>query len=296
MAGYIVYNGFWNAAPSDPVCRLVSAAKERGACLTPIKNTELIVSIAPEFSVTTAAGVPVTAADFALFWDKDTRLARALETVGVRLYNSAAAVAACDDKGETHRLLTAAGIPCPKTFTAPMTYTEITEAVEPFLRAAETALGYPLVVKECYGSFGRQVYLVQNGDELRRLVYTFGSRPFLLQEFVCESAGEDTRLYLVGDTVAAAIRRKSETDFRANVELGGKAEPHLPTAAEIDLAHRCRQVLGLAFGAVDFLHRKDGTPLVCEVNSNAYMAGLTACTGVDIAGAIVDHVLAAEKG
>ena len=296
MAGYIVYNGFWNAAPSDPVRRLTAAAAERGVTLTPVKNTELIVTLSPTLLVTTAAGVPVTAADFALFWDKDTRLARVLESVGVRLYNTAFAVAACDDKGETHRLLSAAGIPAPKTLVAPMTYVKVTDAAEPFLRTAEQELSYPMVVKECFGSFGRQVYLVQNGGELRRLVYTFGSRPFLLQEFIRDGAGEDTRLYLVGDTVCAAIRRKSETDFRANVELGGVATPYTPTETEMELARQCRRVLGLAFGAVDFLHRADGTVLVCEVNSNAYMAGLTACTGIDVAGAIVEYVLNAEKG
>lgn len=41
-----------------------------------------------------------------------------------------------------------------------------------------------------------------------------------------------------------------------------------------------------------------GGPLVCEVNSNAHMAALTACSGVDVAGAILEHVLGreAERG
>ncbi len=295
MAGYIVYNGFWNANPSDPVCRLAAAAAARGVVLTPIKNTQLCMQLSPVAAVT-ADGVPLTKADFALFWDKDTRLARVLQNAGVRLYNTAEAIAACDDKGETHRLLTAAGLPCPKTFAAPMTYTEITSAVEPFLCAVEAELSYPLVVKECYGSFGRQVYLATDSAALRELVYTLGAKPFIVQEFIGDCAGEDTRLYVVGNRVAAAIRRKSETDFRANVELGGVATAYTPTSAEIELALRCCQVLGLQFGAVDFLHRADGSVLVCEVNSNAYMAGLTASTGVDIADCIIEYVLSMEKG
>ncbi len=294
MAGYIIYNGFWNTAPSDPVRRLAAAAENRGVTLTPVPNTAFLIQTAPAISVT-LDGEPLTCRDFALFWDKDTRLAKALEDSGVRLYNSAGAVAACDDKSETHRILSAGGIPMPRTLLAPMTYTEVTAAVEPFLCAAEQQLGFPMVVKECYGSFGRQVYLAGDPEQLREKAYSMGSRPFLLQEFISSSAGEDTRLYMVGDSVEAAIRRRSQGDFRANVELGGTVVVHVPTEEETDMARRCLHLLGLHFGAVDFLHDREGRPLVCEVNSNAYMAGLITCTGVDIADRIVTYVLTKEE-
>ncbi|MBQ4094280.1 MAG: RimK family alpha-L-glutamate ligase, partial [Oscillospiraceae bacterium] len=53
--------------------------------------------------------------DFVLFWDKDVRLARELERQGHRLFNSAAAIEACDDKSRTHTLMQKAGIRCPET-------------------------------------------------------------------------------------------------------------------------------------------------------------------------------------
>lgn len=292
--GYIIYNGFWNATPSDPVRRLAAAAAKRGVVLTPVPNTAFVIQTAPTVSVS-LDDCALGAGDFALFWDKDTRLATALENCGVRLYNGASAVAACDDKSETHRLLALGGVPMPKTLLAPMAYTEVTSAVEPFLTAAERELGFPMVVKECYGSFGRQVYLASNAEELRSVVYDLGGRSFILQEFIAASAGDDVRLYLVGDTVAAAIRRHSETDFRANVELGGTVTPHTPTPEQIALAKRCRMLLGLDFCAVDLLHDAQGKPLVCEVNSNAYMAGLIGATGVDVAEYIVDYVLQKEE-
>lgn len=292
--GYIIYNGFWNETPSDPVCRLAAAAKKRGVVLTPVPNTAFVIRTAPSVSVS-YNGKALNERDFALFWDKDTRLAHALQDSGVRLYNRASAVAACDDKSETHRLLARGGVPMPKTLLAPMTYTEVTAAVEPFLAAAVQELGLPLVVKECYGSFGRQVYLAETAGQLREIVYKLGARPFLLQEFVAASAGEDVRLYLVGETVAAAIRRHSDTDFRANVELGGTVAPYTPTAEQIALAQRCRALLGLDFCAVDLLRDDNGHPLVCEVNSNAYMAGLIGATGIDVAEHIVDYVLQKEE-
>ncbi len=290
---YIVYNGFWNTTPSDPVLRLSDVAARRGMDFTPVPHTAFTVQVAPTVQVW-VNGTPVTETDVIVYWDKDTRLATALEKVGARVYNRAAAIAVCDDKSETHRILAHGGIPMPRTLLAPMAYTEITDAVEPFLLAAEQMLGFPMVVKECYGSFGRQVSLVHTAAELRERVYAMDNRPFILQEFIAESAGHDIRLYVVGERVIAAITRHSADDFRANVELGGKAEAYTPTAEQETLAKRCIALLGLDFGAVDLLEDGEHNMLVCEVNSNAYMAGLSAATGVDAADEIMAHIIKGE--
>lgn len=294
MAGYVIYNGFWNTVPPDPAHRMVQAAVEHGVHLTVLPNTALLLSVAP-LSVLRPDGTAFSQADYVLFWDKDTRLAHALESVGTRVYNTARAIEQCDDKSETHRLLAAAHIPQPETLLAPMTYTTVTASVESFLKAASERLGFPLVVKECYGSFGDQVALVHNETELRNRAYAMGSRPFILQRFVAETAGEDVRLYVVGDRVVAAMCRRSQGDFRANLRQGGTAVPYFPTPQEEALALRCCRVLGLHFGGVDLLHTADGSALVCEVNSNAHLAGITECTGVNVADKIITWVLAQER-
>lgn len=283
---FVIYNGFWNATPPDPVRRLETALLREGVTVRLLKNTECTVILAPTVSVE-----PVTAGDVVLFWDKDTRLARALENSGAMVYNSAAAVALCDDKSETHRVLSAQGIPMPKTLLAPMTYVEVGESIEPFLNTAEQQLGFPMVVKECFGSLGEQVYLARNPEQLRKLAYGMRHRPFLVQEFIREAAGADIRLYVVGERVVAAMKRVNSGDFRANIAHGGKALPYTPTPDEETLAIRCCRSLGLRFGGVDLLQGG----LVCEVNSNAQMAGITACTGVDVAGDIVREVLQLEE-
>ncbi len=283
---YVAYNGFWNRTPPDAVRRLVAALTARGVHAEPLANTACVTTVAPTVSVS-----PVKRGDTVLFWDKDTRLAHAMQAAGATLYNTAESVRVCDDKSETHRVLAAHGIPMPETLLAPMTYVEVSDAIEPFLTAAEQRLGYPLVFKECYGSLGEQVYLIRDGDELRRIAYAMHHRPFMLQRFVREAAGEDTRLYVVGDRVVAAMKRKNAADFRANVAIGGEAHPYTPTPEEEALAVRCCRILGLQFAGVDLL----SGPLVCEVNSNAQMAGITACTGVDVADAIARYVLERQE-
>lgn len=130
------------------------------------------------------AVVGMPAADFVLFWDKDVRLARALEACGFCVFNRADAIALCDDKAATHLMLAREGIPMPDTMVAPMTYLKMDEPGKAFLTRAEKRFGFPMVVKECYGSLGGQVYLARNMEELYALMDQMAARPFIIQEFV----------------------------------------------------------------------------------------------------------------
>lgn len=341
LAGYVLYNGFWNREAPDPARRLQQAGARLGVALRPVPNTAFVTEFPGDSAGIPSAGVPsanalsagtpsagapsadatsagapsanapsangspaprvrvtgpdgpLTAADFVLCWDKDVRLLRAMEACGVRVYNTADSVALCDDKAATHRVLAGAGLPMPRTFVAPMTYVSYDNAGDGFLQTAATALGFPLVVKECFGSLGEQVYLARDEGELFALAHRMGHRPFLLQQFI-RPAGEDYRLYVVGGRVAAAMRRRSPHDFRANIGAGGHGERYTPTPDEEALACRCCEALGLGFGGVDLLHGPHGRPLVCEVNASAHMAALTACTGVDVAAGIVAYVRSRE--
>ena len=285
MAGYILYNGFWNRNIPDPVARLAAAGDRLGVTLTPVPNTAFAAEISR------AGGSGLSAGDLVLCWDKDVRLLRAMENDGVVVLNSADAVAVCDDKSLTHLVLARHGLPQPRTLLAPMTYVAYTAAGDAFLQKAAETLGFPMVLKECFGSLGEQVYLVEDASALQEKAAEMKHRPFVLQEFVACSAGTDKRLYVVGDRVVAAMRRRGDGDFRANIGAGGSGEAYTPTAEETTLALKACEVLGLTFAGVDLLDGPDG-PLVCEVNASAHMAALEACTGVDVAAEIVRKALA----
>lgn len=286
MYGYIVYNGFWNSKDiPDPVKRLQNAAALRGHSLEPRPNTAFSVSMKNgEIDIQ-----GVKQGDVILCWDKDVRLYRALQQFGAHLFNEPNGVAVCDDKSATHLALSQQGIPMPETWVAPMTYVKYSEEGFSFLKEASSSLGFPLVLKECFGSLGEQVYLIQNMEELEATAVNMRQKPFLLQKFIQESCGNDKRLYVVGDEVVAAMKRHSDSDFRANIGIGGTGESYTPTKEESDLAIKCCQLLGLQFAGVDLLDSKEG-PLVCEVNASAHMAGITECTGVDVADKIIQFV------
>ena len=156
----------------------------------------------------------------------------------------------------------------------------------------EKEFSYPIIVKECFGSFGQQVYMAKDYQELTGFVHSIGSKPMLFQEFIKTSKGRDIRLQVVGGQVVAAMYRYSENDdFRANISNGGKMRAYEPTKVQIDIAINCCKILGLDFAGVDILFGEEDEPIVCEVNSNAHFKNIYDCTGINVADSIMEYIV-----
>lgn len=220
------------------------------------------------------------AADFVLFWDKDVNLAARLEKNGIPVFNSAKSIALCDDKAKTYIALGGI-VKQPETLASPMTYFKAD--LSEFVNGAVRRLGLPLVYKECYGSFGEQVFLCKSKADILRHIT---EKPFILQEFIESAAGRDIRIEVVGGKAVCAVRRENKNDFRANVTNGGSMTPYTPSAEEKQTAVAACEALGLTFGGVDLFEGG----IVCEVNSNAHIINIMNCTGVDIAPLIFEEI------
>lgn len=292
MTGWLITNAFLHTHKFTEInLWLVAAAKKAGIDLTIKTNAEVLVRLDSKNTLaykTDETDKP----DFILFWDKDIRLAEYLELKGIPVFNSSRSIAICDDKSLTHLYLQRAGIKMPKTILAPMTYSNIGYTNTEFLEQVIAELSFPMVVKECFGSFGQQVYLVQNHMELEEKVKVIQPKPMLFQEFIEASKGKDVRLQVVGNQVVASMYRYSgNDDFRANITNGGKMKPYEPTKEQTDLAVECCKILGLDFAGVDILFGEKEEPIVCEVNSNAHFKNIYDCTGVNAADFIMEYIL-----
>ena len=289
MKGLLIVNEFLNTTKfSEHTNWLLSAAVKHNIEMTVMTNAECLVILSSKRRQSFGAERP----DFILFWDKDILLARHLELLGFKVYNSAQAIEDCDNKARTHLILTQQKIAMPKTILSPMTYQNIGYTNHKFLREVEEELGFPMVVKECFGSFGAQVYLVENSEQLDDLVSKLAGIPMLFQEFIATSAGKDIRLQVVGGEVVASMYRYSVNgDFRANITNGGKMKPYQPSEQEIQIALRCCEILNLTFAGVDLLFGFQQA-IVCEVNSNAHFKNIYDCTGVDTADKIIEFIQA----
>lgn len=224
-----------------------------------------------------------TDSDFVLFWDKDINLAKRLELEGQSVFNSAESIELCDDKAKTYLALFDT-VKQPQTLIAPKCFFK--SDMTGFAEKAVGILGLPLVFKECFGSFGEQVYLCSSIDEILTHI---SEKPFILQKFVSNNAGRDIRIEVVGNKCISAVMRENKNDFRSNVTNGGTMTPYSPTEEEKNTAISACKKLGLTFGGVDIFPGGE----VCEVNSNAHIINIMKTNGIDIAPAIFKEI--AEK-
>ncbi len=284
LKGLMVVNAFLRTTKFDDLYRtLLSAASRSGMTLAVETNAELCCV------VDTKAFQPERY-DFVLFWDKDVQLASQLEMRGLPVFNSAQSILWCDDKAQTYLRLRREALPMPRTILAPKTFANIGYTRLDFVKEVGEALGYPLVMKECFGSFGQQVYLISNEEELVQKTAALSGTPLLYQELVEESYGHDLRINVVGRRVVATmLRRSTDGDFRSNLTRGGAMERYMPSKEQEALALRATEALGLDFAGVDVLFGKDG-PVLCEVNSNAHFKTTLECTGVNMAEEIMCHI------
>lgn len=284
--GYIIINGFLREEKFFSLYSALKQSADRAGLQLELKtNIELMCDIASGKTVANEALPP-----FAIFWDKDVRLAKTLEAAGMKLFNSADAIELCDDKSLTHIALMNR-VPQPKTVLIPLTFPRVGYTDCTFLEKIADYLGFPFVIKQCFGSFGAGVYLARNMDEAKAALMKTAGGAAIAQQYIASSFARDIRAYIVGDKVAAAMLRHNESgDFRANVAQGGKADAYTLSEAQAALAVKTAQILGCTFAGVDLLFGENGEMTVCEVNSNAHFAGISAATGVNIADKIIEAV------
>ena len=85
--------------------------------------------------------------------------------------------------------------------------------------------------------------------------------------------------------------RLSNGDFRSNISSGGHGVPFALTTEMHDLAIKIAKFLDLDYCGMDFLIDKNGKPLVCEVNSNAFFKGFESVTGINVAKAYAEFII-----
>lgn len=228
--------------------------------------------------------------DFILYLDKDLYASYALEKRGFRLFNSARAIELCDDKMRTHLALSDQGIKMPKTIAGPLDYS--TDPISSkFVDNLEKEIGFPIVAKENFGSLGRNVYWIADHSALLAFEEAHKYQPRLYQEFIASSKGVDYRLIVIGGHLVAGMKRVNDQgDFRSNIALGGHGEKVAIPEEYARIAEKSAKLLGLDYCGCDVMIGAHGEPILCEVNSNAFIGGIEPTTGVNVAGAYASYI------
>lgn len=215
-----------------------------------------------------------------------TAVVRQFQEMDVFCANTAHGISNSRDKLRSLQILSRHGVGLPRT-----TFVRDKRDVLP---AIERVGGAPVIIKLIEGTQGIGVLLAESVKQAESIIELLQSQKqnVLIQKFVAESKGRDIRAFVVGDQVVAAMRRVAQgQEFRSNVHRGGLAEPVELSDEFRETAVRCTQIMGLRVAGVDMLEGADG-PQIMEVNSSPGLEGIETCTGLDIAGAVIDYIAA----
>ncbi len=201
-----------------------------------------------------------------------------LEDSGVRVVNSARTIERSVDKFWCSALLSAAGLPVPRTVAC-----ESAEAA----MVAFRAMG-DVIVKPLFGSMGLGMLRVADEDVAYRVFRTIERIQgiFYLQEAV-PHPGRDIRAFVLNGRVLGAIERSAD-NWRTNVAQGARATAVSLSPELQQLALRAADAMGAVYAGVDLLPSNEGPVYVLEVNGIPGWEGLQQATGIDVAGALLD--------
>lgn len=272
-------------------CReLQRAADERGHRFSRVGFPKMTAGVASGEPLLSADGLDLTAADAVIVRTmppgsleqvvfRMDALAR-LEAAGVAVINPSKAIECAVDKYLTTARLAAAGLSVPATV--------VCENSESALEAFDR-LGGDVLVKPLFGSEGRGIVRVSNGDLALRAFRTLEriDAVLYLQRFI-QHDGSDIRVLVLGGRILGAIRRRADGQFRTNVSRAGRAERYELSDAEAHAALKSARVVGARLAGVDLLYDAAGCCHVIEVNAVPGWRAFQQVTGCDVAAAVVE--------
>lgn len=291
--------GILTTGQIDEDQRLVDAATAKGHEVTQLKLLKCSISIGQDDAEIFYEGKNIND-DFDIIIPRlnvsytgyGLAILRQFQAMDVYVTDTAYSIELGRDKLRCLQYLMRKGIPFPKTGFA--------DSKDDFENIIQTVGGTPLVVKLIEGTEGTGVFLVDDIKQAENIMGTCKQfdTPIIAQEFIAESAGTDLRCFVVGDKVVATMKRESQDgDFRANVSLGGHSSNETLSKEEEDISLKAAKAIGLNIAGVDLI-RSDKGPLVIEINVSPDFCGefgIESVTGVDVAGAIIDHAVTGKK-
>lgn len=272
--------------------RLALAARARGHEVSIIDPLDLHLVVSSGTPSLIQGGTPITRVDAVIprfgtsINSYGLTVVRQFELMGVSVLNPAAAIARCRDKLRALQLLNAKKISVPITVCA-----RSPAAVKSALHIVG---GCPVIVKLQQGSQGIGTMIAETPQAVMSLLETFWAmgQDIILQEYIRESRGRDVRVMVVGNKVVAAMRRSARAgEFRSNLHRGGVAVGVTIDPTYRAVAVKASRLMELEIAGVDIVETREG-PKILEINSSPGLEGIERASGVDVAGAIIDH---AEK-
>lgn len=277
-----------NHSNSGFIMRLIAEAGAQGHSLAVINPSDIVLqftgSRASDFPVT-VNGSPFPDADLILpsaRWD-DVHTWQVAETLQawqrpLVMHNRVP----LGDHVTMARLYTRRQIPTPRSWV-------LSQPIHLAIILPE--LSFPCILRSRYGGAGRRLVVVQHSGEAYSNAeqLTSTGQPFMVQDLP-KPVGEDVRVLVIGDKVAAAIHRVAPDGFVRPRESGNtKVTATELNAEETKIALAAAQLYGAPFCTASLLRTEDG-PKLLEVARAPTLEELEGATGINLAGQIISHL------
>ena len=264
MRGLLFYDSVGAKRNEWFIARLIESAKDRGLTLDLViknKGDDLALPYHPDFAIVRAI---------------NPALSEHLEALGIKVFNNSLTARIANDKWQTYLFARELGIRVMPT-EAIISGSDVPDFTD------------QRVVKSVDGHGGSEVFLVNNLKECKEILSLHQNKRFISQPLSSEP-GVDMRVYMLGSTVLAAVKRTSRSDFRSNFSLGGNAElVQLPPKTEGTVA-TIIEALGCDLVGIDFI-RHDGEWVLNEIEDVVGTRMLYALTDIDAADEYIAHIV-----
>lgn len=197
-------------------------------------------------------------ADFVINRTNDYKIAEYYESWGIRVFNPSSLSKIANDKQKCYEFMKENGIEI-----MPINYK-----------------GVPAVKKKIDGHGGIDVYMLDKAEPFEDgYVY---QKP-------CDTLGRDVRVWLIGGKIIASILRSSDTDFRSNFCLGGKASEYTLTDDDRALVYKIADLLDYDYIGIDFIFN-NGRLVFNEIEDTVGARMIYSLTDIDIISLYCDYI------
>lgn len=264
MKGLLFYDTVGARRNAWFIDRMVTVAKNCGCELLPVVTDDLAEALKACYEKP----------DFCIVRTISPSLTEELEGLGIRVFNNSTTSKAANDKWQTYLMAKRLNIPVIKTVS---------------LKDGEVETSFPRVIKSVDGHGGSEVFLAHNAEECKEILSLHPNKHFISQELSSEP-GVDMRVYVMGESVIAATKRTSKSDFRSNFSLGGNAELDTPTEDMLRVIEAIKNELNFDFVGIDFI-RHNGKWILNEIEDVVGTRMIYSLTDIDAAEIYIKYIL-----
>ncbi len=197
-------------------------------------------------------GFPEEKPDFVIVRAMRPDVSKALEAMGIPVFNNSHISSICNHKARTYEYLFQNNIPV-------IPWISATQKDEP-----PKIDKYPMVIKPCCGHGGKNVLLINSDAEYAKARELIAPDDYVIQP-LATTIGRDMRVYIIGNKPIAAVLRESQgTDFRSNFSVGGKVSRATLSPSESELVEKVCSVFDFAFCGIDIMYHNEN-PVINEI-------------------------------